>query len=177
MCTAALVQFAPAVDLQRERSLIVVRPSVGNSEKFHINLPFDRIFAGSRTGDTFSTFPAAAKWPDIKGLDGAASEVFKLRNSNDVVVGIAARISSSSDVSGRFIQWMLHLPARGSMFAEMQPGLSEGGYRDGLFVVGTREFENMNGTVQEYFDTDVAEGISGRLELRTSLTGKYGDEE
>ncbi len=177
MGTAALVYFTPAVDLHREESLISVQPNAGNREAFHINLPHDRILAGIRSGEQSSTFPAGVEWPQEKAFDGAASEIFKLRNSNDVVVGIAARISSTRDASGPFIQWMLHLPARGSMFAGMQIKLTDDGYRDGLLMAGTREFEEMTGAVQEYFNTDAGQDISGRLELVTSLLGRLGEEE
>lgn len=173
--TAALVYFVPAVDLHREVSLILVQPNLGNREVFHINLPHDRIFAGGRSVGQASTFPAGVEWPQEKAFDGATNEIFKLRNSEDVVVGIGARISSTSDTSGSFVQWMLHLPARGSMFAGMQLELTEEGYREGSLMAGTREFEGMTGAVQESFNTAVGEDISGRIELVMSLTGPQGD--
>lgn len=176
---ASLVYFVQTVDLHREASLISVRPNGGNSETFHINLPADRIFAGKRTDDKSSAFPAGLKWPNDDALNGAASEVFKLRNSNDIVVGIAARVSNSREPSGAFIQWMLHLPARGSMFVRMPLKAAEGGLRDGLLMAGTREFEVLNGGVSEYFNKDVADSefeVTGRLELVTSLVGPLGDE-
>ena len=177
---ASLVYFVQVVDLHRESSLISVRPNGGNSETFYINLPHDRIFAGKRTEDKSSVFPAGLRWPAEKELNGAASEVFKLRNSDDVVVGIAARISNSRESSGAFIQWMLHLPARGSMFLRMQLTPSEEGVREGLLMVGTREFEVLNGGVSEYFNGNVSDSeyeVSGRLELVTALVGPLGDEE
>ena len=177
---ASLVYFVQIVDLHRELSLISVRPNGGNSETFYINLPHDRIFAGKRTDDKSSVFPPGLRWPAEKELNGAASEVFKLRNSDDVVVGVAARISNPRESSGAFIQWMLHLPARGSMFLRMQLTPSEDGVRDGLLMAGTREFEVLNGSVSEYFNIDVTNSeyeVSGRLELVTALVGSLGDEE
>lgn len=176
---ASVVYFTQTVDLHREASLISVRANGGNSEAFYINLPADRIFAGNRSGEQSSTFPPGSKWPQTDALKGAASEVFKLRNSDDVVVGIAARVSNSQDSSGPFIQWMLHLPARGSMFLRMQLRSSEDGLRNGLLMAGTREFEVLNGGVSEYFNTDVADSeyeVTGRLELVTSLVGLLGEE-
>lgn len=175
----SLVYFVQIVDLHREPSLISVRPNGGNVETFYINLPHDRIFAGKRSDDKTSVFPPGLQWPAEKGLDGAASEVFKLRNSDDVVVGVAARISNSRDSSGAFIQWMLHLPARGSMFLRMQLTPSAEGLRDGLLIAGTREFEVLNGSVSEYFNGDIADAeyeINGRLELVTALIGPMGEE-
>ena len=177
---ASLVYFVQIVDLHRELSLISVRPNGGNSETFYINLPHDRIFAGKRTDDKSSVFPPGLRWPAEKELNGAASEVFKLRNSDDVVVGVAARISNPRESSGAFIQWMLHLPARGSMFLRMQLTPSEDGVRDGLLMAGTREFEVLNGSVSEYLNIDVTNSeyeVSGRLELVTALVGSLGDEE
>lgn len=175
--SAALIYFVPAVDLHREVSLILVRPNLGNREAFHINLPYDRIFAGGSPGERSGGFPAGVEWPKEPALDGARSEIFKLRDDNDVVVGIGARISSTTEASGSFIQWMLHLPARGSIFAGMQLTLKEGGFREGVLMAGTREFEGMTGTVQESFNTDAGEDISGRLELVTLLVGAQEDEE
>jgi len=172
---ATLVYVTPAVDLQREQSLISVQPNQGNREVFHINLPYDRIFSGSQNGGQNNAFPRAIAWPQQQALDGSDSEIFKLRNSKDIVVGIAARISSTKEASGSFIQWMLHLPARGSIFAGMQPGVTEKGDRDGLLLAGTREFHNMSGTLQERFDTDTGTDISGRLELVASLRTSPGE--
>ena len=176
---ASLVYFVQVVDLHREASLISVRPNGGNSETFYINLPADRIFSGKRSGDKSSVFPPGLQWPKDKSLNGAASEIFKLRNSNNVVVGIAARVSNSQETSGAFIQWMLHLPARGSMFLRMQLKPAEDGLRNGLLMAGTGEFEVLNGGVSEYFNTEVADteyDVTGRLELVTSLVGSLGDE-
>ena len=177
---AALVYFVQAVDLHRESSLISVRSNGGNFEAFYINLPADRIFAGNRSDDKSSSFPPGIGWPQDAALNGAASELFKLRNSDDVVVGVAARVSNPRDSSGAFIQWVLHLPARGSMFLRMQLKPSEDGLRNGLLMAGTREFEVLNGGVSEFFNTDVADSefeVTGRLELVTSLVGSLGDEE
>jgi hypothetical protein len=177
---AGFVYSAQVVDLHREVSLISVMPNGGNSETFFINLPQDRIFAAKRSEDTSSVFPAGVQWPRDIAPDGAVSEVFKLRNSDDIVVGFAARISNSRENSGAFIQWMLHLPARGSMLLRMQLSPSEDGIREGLLMAGTREFEVLNGGVSEYFNTDVADAefdITGRLEIVTALVGLLGDEE
>jgi hypothetical protein len=177
---ASLVYFWQAVDLQREPSLISVQPNDGNTETFYINLPQDRIFAARRSEDETSVFPPGIRWPEDRLLDGTADEIFKLRNSNDVVIGIAARMSNARETSGAFIQWMLHFPARGSMFLRMQLKPSEDGLRSGLLTAGTREFEVLNGTVSEYFNSDVADpefDVSGRLELVLSLVGPLGEEE
>ncbi len=177
---AALVYSSETVDLHREASMISVQPNGGNKELFYINLPQDRILAGRRSEDQTSLFPPGLVWPDDPLLKGAQSEIFKIRNINDVVVGIAARISNAQDTSGPFIQWMLHLPARGSMFVRMPLKPSADGHRRGLLMAGTREFELLNGEVGEFFNSEVASEeyeISGRLELHTKLVGRFGDDE
>lgn len=176
----ALIYYIPVVDLHREPSVISVLPNGGNSESFHINLPHDRILAGARNGSQVNALPEGVEWPRNAGLDGSQTEIFKIRNRADKVVGIAARISSVKDTSGSFVQWMLHLPARGTMFAGMDLNTSADGYRNGLLLAGTREFETLNGSVREYFNNDVADDeleISGRLELITALVGLLGDAE
>lgn len=177
---AALLYTVPAVDLHRESSLISVQPNGGNRESFHINLPQDRIMAGSQKGTTVSTFPDGLSWPNDRALDGSETEIFKLRNDDDAVVGIAARVSSSRDRSGPFVQWMMHLPARGSMFVRMQGSTPQDGRRTGLLVGGTREFESLSGQIKEHFDDQVIDdefGIRGRLEIVTALVAPLGEAE
>jgi len=178
--SAALTYFVSAVDLHRERSFIAVQPNGGNSETFYINMPHDRIFAGVREGDQVSNFPEQIQWPDDLGLDGSETEIFKLRNSENAVVGIACRISSGREASGSFIQWVMHLPARGTMFARMQLSTQQAGFRNGVLIAGTREFEVLNGSVREYFNSEAKSeefDITGRLELVTALVGPLGEEE
>ena len=176
----ALVYSVPVVDLHREASLVSVQPNGGHTETFHINLPQDRIMAAAQDGEKKSAYPIDLLWPDEDILDGAEVEVFKVRNTDEVVVGTASRISNKKDVSGPFIQWMVHLPARGTLFAHMNLGTSEGGIRDGLLIVGTREFETLNGSVKEFYNAEAKDedlDITGRLELVTSLVGVLGDAE
>jgi len=176
---AALFYSNQLVDLRREASLISVRPNGGNRESFYINLPQDRILAGAQSENQSDLYPPGLLWPDDPSLKRAETEIFKIRNSDDVVVGIGARISNAHDASGAFIQWMLHLPARGSMFVRMQLQPSKDGHRKGLLMAGTREFELLNGDVGEYYNSAVANDeyeISGRLELHTQLVGTHGDD-
>ena len=177
---AGLVYAVQAVDLYREPSLISVLPNGGNAETFYINLPQDRIMAAARNGDQSSAFPSDLQWPADEDLDGAQVEVFKLRNTNGKVVGMASRLSNPKDSSGPFLQWMLHLPSRGTMFVRMNLRTSEDGVRDGLLMVGTREFELLNGSIREFYNAEANDedfDISGRLELSTALVGTLGDSE
>jgi hypothetical protein len=146
---------------------------------FHINLPADRILAGKNSVSGQMVFPEELEWPADAALQGAGTEIFKLRNRDDTVVGIAARIDNARDDSGPFVQWMIHLPARGSLFVGLNIQSSDDGSRNGRFVAGTREFEHMSGSMREAYNASVKTddmGISGRIELETSLVRTAGDD-
>ena len=173
---AAFVYFYPVVDQHRERSLISVHANGGNSESFHIRLPDDRIMAGA-AGAPRST-PPGLEWPEYGFLANIQTELFKVRNENGIVVGAASRISGKSEQHGSFIEWAIHLPARGTMYVSMAPNPSPGGYREGSLRAGTREFQNLNGVVLERFAKDSlgpdSDG-SGRIELASALVGPAED--
>ena len=176
---AGLFYVAPVVNLEREASLVSVKPNGGKFEQFHINLPNDRVTAAKRSGEELSAFPEGLQWPEEIELDGAETEVFKLRNRNNVVVGIAARISNPQEASGMFVQWVLHMPARGTIVAGMQPTVAGDGHRPGRLLAGTREFGTLSGSVQEFYNSEAGDkdlGIRGRLEIETILVGAHAPE-
>ena len=75
---------------------------------------------------------------------------------------------SNSEQRENIIEWVLHLPARGSLYVAMQPDALEGGYRIGKLRAGTREFSALEGQVTERWvaDTSGLEGApAGRIEL------------
>ena len=169
---ASLVYFFPVVDQHRERSLISVHANGGNTESFHIRLPDDRIMAGV-AGAPRPT-PPGLEWPELDFLANFQAEMFKIRNENGVVVGTGSRMSGKSDQHGSFVEWALHLPARGTMYVAMAPNPSPGGYREGTLRAGTREFMMLNGVVLERFVSDNIASDSngvGRIELATALVG------
>ena len=169
---AAVVYVYPVVDQHREPSLIAVLPNGGNSESFHIRLPGDRIMAGA-TGSTEST-PLALEWPKHDFLANMQTELFKVRNEKGVVIGVASRLSGTSEQHRSFIEWVVHLPARGSMFITMAANPSADGYREGNLKAGTREFLTLNGAIIERFVNEVDDVDSddvGRIELVTAFVG------
>jgi hypothetical protein len=175
--SAALAYFVPVVDLHRERSIISVQPNGGNSETYRINLPRDRILVGLAGAD--SSIPAGLEWPIDTSLGNFQAEIFKVRDRNDVVIGVASRLASSTDASGSFIEWTLHLPARGTMYVQMEMDPTEDGYRNGFVRAGTRDFEYIGGSVSERFFAEVeAEDydIKSRIELVTALVGSKLDD-
>ena len=119
------------------------------------------------TGSIGST-PSALEWPEHDFLANMQTELFKVRNENAVVIGVASRMSGSS------VEWVVHLPARGSMFMTMAANPSADGYRKGKLRAGTREFLTLNGTIVERFVNEVDDldsGDVGRIELVTAFVG------
>jgi hypothetical protein len=155
----------PVVDQHRELSIISVLPNGGNTESFHINVPTDRIMIGA-PGQP-EPLPAGLLWPEDEILANVRTELFKIRNSRDKVVGVAARNAAKDGVTD-LLDWVLHLPARGSVFVNMSPDAMQGGYRIGRFRAGTREFAPLTGTMTESWIVDTTgeeDAPDGRIEL------------
>jgi hypothetical protein len=166
----ALAYYLPAVDLHRQTSLTTVQSNGGNAETFRINLPRDRILVGLSGAD--NSIPAGMAWPGEEKFGNFQAEIFKLRDRNDVVIGVASRLASAAEGSGSFIEWTLHFPARGTMYVQMDLDPSVEGYRNGVLLTGTRDFESLSGSVREQFVADVEDDdydTQGRIELMTSL--------
>ena len=164
-CSAAALYLIPAVDQYRENSIVSVELNGGNSESFHINIPTDRIMAGA-AGQS-SGQPAGVDWPEDEIFAGVSADIFKVRNKRDVVIGIAARTAAKeSDFDS--IDWIVHLPARGSLFVSMDPSQQEGGHRQGRLRTGSQEFETLTGTVEQRWVPDLSgeeDAPAGRIEL------------
>lgn len=166
--TVAVLWLVPMVDQHREPSIVAVQANGGQREIFHVNLPEDRIMAASSA--RARPVPDGLAWPDAGVLSGVQAELFKLRDANDVVVGVASRLAGPGDATGSIVEWSLHLPARGTLYASMQAGADASGYRDGVMRAGTREFFDLRGRVRERFFTEAgAQGTAGRIELTTAL--------
>lgn len=167
-----------AVDLHREPSLMSVQPNGGNSEIFRIDLPRDRILVGLVGTD--NALPAGLEWPGDELFGNLQAEMFKVRDRNDVVIGVASRLANVSEETGPFIEWVLHLPARGTVYLQMDLAASAEGHRNGRLIAGTRDFETLSGTVWERFITGIENedfDADERIELITAFIGRLGDEE
>lgn len=176
--TIAAVYYVPVVDQHREPSVVSVTPNGGNTESFHVNIPMDRIMVGSP--NQTNPLPPGLDWPDTDSMAGVRAELFKLRNARDMVVGIASRIAMESDKFGDGIEWVVHLPARGTFFLTMPPESADGVHRVGSLRAGTREFQPMRGSASERWvankDDDEEDAPLGRIELVTSFVGTFVDE-
>lgn len=171
VAAGALYAF-PAVDQYRETSIISVAKNGGNREAFHIKIPTDRIMSGAARQD--ATVPPGLEWPGDELLAGMRPELFKLRNARDAVVGVAMR-NAAADDHGDVVDWVLHLPARGSVFVNMEPDAKEGGYRIGEFRAGSREFEPLTGFLTERWVADTSgeeDAPAGRIELVATYVGE-----
>lgn len=167
------MHFIPAVDQQRETSIISVTPNGGNREAFHINVPMDRIMIGAQGRE--NAVPPGLKWPADERFSGIQTELFKLRNSRDAVVGVASRLAASDETVGSVIEWVLHLPARGSLFVKLRPQTVDGTRRVGEIAAGTREFSLLIGEMSERWVPDTSESEdapAGRIELVTTFVAE-----
>jgi len=164
MAAGALYSF-PAVDQFREVSIVSVAPNGGNSESFHINIPVDRVMVGATGKD--SSVPLGLMWPTDDIFENVRTEVFKVRNVRGAVIGVAARtVAKEGEVD--ITDWIIHLPARGSLFVNMESQPKEGRPRIGQLRAGSQEFDDLEGFVSESWvsDTSGEEGVPrGRIEL------------
>lgn len=168
----AALHFIPLVDQYREESIISVSTNGGNTETFHVKVPTDRIMIGAQ--GYASPLPAGMDWPDDPRFRQVRAELFKLRNSRDAVIGVASRFTSEAPEFGNVIEWVLHLPARGTVFARIQPQSGDGGRRLGDLHAGTREFGNLSGRISERWVAGTSasdQTPSGRIELLMTFVG------
>lgn len=168
---AAALYLYPVVDQHREASIVSVGPNGRNIESFHVNVPMDRILIGAHGNS--QPLPAAVNWPTDEELQDVRVELFKIRNARDTVVGVAARTAAKQG-SDDVIDWVLHLPARGSVFVNMQPEAFEGGYRRGELRAGSREFGQLGGVMTERWVPDTSgddDAPAGRIELLATFVG------
>ena len=169
---AGALYAIPAVDQIREASIVKVAPNGGNSETFHINVPMDRIMLGD--GGQAGGIPPGLEWPADEVLADVRAELFKIRNARDTVVGVAVRTAATSQENS-VIDWVLHLPARGSLFINMDVAPLEGGFRIGEIASGSREFGPLSGFMTERWianDSNEEDAPAGRIELLTSYVGQ-----
>ena len=176
--TVAAAYYVPVVDQYRESSVISVSPNGGNTESFRINIPTDRIMIGAPR--QAEPLPAGLRWPAEEQFDGVRVELFKVRNTRDTVIGVASRLVADSDRIEDSVEWVMHLPARGTFYVTMPAQPADGGQRVGTLRAGTREFGPMQGEVSERwvpntFDDD-PDAPDGHIELVTSLVGTFSDD-
>lgn len=172
LAAAGALYAFPAVDQEREASIVTVAPNGGNVESFHINIPMDRVMTGKQ-GEGVPV-PEGLNWPQDEVLSNVRTEMFKIRNARDSVVGVAVRTAARLD-GDTVIDWMLHLPARGSLFVNMEAAPRESGFRLGRIRAGSREFAPLSGMMGERWvanNSDDEDAPMGRIELRATYVGE-----
>ena len=170
--TAGVLYAFPAVDQKREASITTVAPNGGNFEEFRINIPFDRGMVG--LPGQANPVPPGLQWPDIEALAGVRTEMFKIRNANDVVIGLAIRNAVTNEDQD-VVDWVLHLPARGSVFVNMDAEPIADDYRIGGFRTGSREFAALSGVMTERWVANASNedgAPAGRIELLATYVGE-----
>lgn len=176
--TVTAVYFVPVVDQHRESSVISVSPNGGNTESFFISIPTDRIMVGAPRQP--EPMPPGLQWPTDELFSGVRVELFKLRNSRDTVIGVASRMVADSDRIEDSVEWVLHIPARGTFYVVMPAASVDGDRRVGTLRAGTREFRPMQGNVSERWvpntDDDDVDAPDGQIELVTSFVGTFSDD-
>lgn len=165
--------FLPVADLHREASIISVQPNGGNAELYRIHIPEDRILAGN--GESAELAPESLEWPVVLQAEGIGLELFKLRNRDDAVIGIASRLAVRGSATQPGIEWMLHLPARGTMYFPLAARSNADGVRSGPLRAGTREFERRSGSIRERFVTAGSDD-AGTIELTAALVSTLPDD-
>ena len=166
----------PAVDQQRVASIVSVSANGGNTESFHVNVPMDRIMVGGQA--QARALPAELEWPDDELLRDVRVEMFKIRNARDIVVGVAAR-TAADETDVKVIEWVLHIPARGSVYVAMDPQPLDGGVRRGELRGGSREFSRLTGFMTERWLADSSgeeDAPAGRIELQARYVGEQEEE-
>lgn len=166
------LHFLPAVNVSREISIISVSPNGGNSETFHVNIPADRILLAA--AGQINTVPPDLEWPAVKLFEGTRSEIFKVRNSKDAVIGVASRLAVQNNELGDVIEWVLHMPARGSMYVTLDQQAIDN-RRVGNLRSGTREFDGLQGSLAERWIAAKGEADElhdGRIELVASYMSR-----
>ena len=172
VAAAGALYAIPVVDQAREVSITKVAPNGGNVEVFRIDIPTDRVMVGSPA--QAEPVPPGMQWPNVEELAGVRTEMFKLRNARGLVIGVAIRNAATHE-GQNVIDWVLHFPARGSVFANIDPVPREGGYRVGGFRAGSREFAKLSGSMTERWvaNTSEEEGApAGHIELRAIYVGE-----
>jgi len=177
--TIAAAYYMPVVDQYREPSVISVTPNGGNVETFHVNVPMDRIMTG--VPNQSDPLPPGLDWPGDEIFAGVRAELFKIRNSRDLVIGVASRVAAESAEFGDSIEWVLHLPARGSFYVSLSPQSLDGISRVGQMSIGTREFQSLHGSVSERWvenaDDEDEDAPAGQIEIVTMFVGEFSDDD
>jgi hypothetical protein len=130
---AAAVFPLPSHD--RFASRIEVLTNGGRSETFLIHWPGDRVtLNGELPGAVLGSAGSIAVLPP-GGQGAAAAELFRLRDVDDHVIGVATRLTARQPDAGGWVgsvsNWMLMIPSRGLLLMTQENGADVGPVRLG----------------------------------------------
>jgi hypothetical protein len=153
----------------------------GRGEQFIIRLPADRIAAtGASAAGIRATTAAGASLPPDLTAQPLLVEHFKIRDSSNNVIGIAAR-HWTADAGGSGTAWSLLIPSRGAMLLTA-PGEPRGVLDTALQKAGYSAGNVWNGEVRVALAADETnavvaagsdefDGLEGRYTEVWTLTG------
>lgn len=121
LVVALAATFWPLPTHVRYRSITSVPPDGGREEEFIVHWPEDRI---ARPGEDRAGLPPAAAVGAAVLEDSAgrrvSAELFRLRDAEDNVIGVASRIAGTggaiADAGRSATNWLLVIPSRGALF-------------------------------------------------------------
>ncbi|HJP05222.1 MAG: hypothetical protein QF897_03585 [Gammaproteobacteria bacterium] len=181
--TLIAISFYPFQKAPRFPSSAAVLNNGGREEVFFIRLPDDRL--GNPRSATTAAFPRTAFASD--GNDRIVAELFRVRDTEGRVIGIASRITGTvAGIRGAagVTDWILVIPSRGALI------MSRGGVpvgeipelpanrmglpapKSGIMMHGTDEFSELAGFYAEKMNiekVDSAGIVHGELTLTTRL--------
>ncbi len=167
--------FVPWFPHVRLPSKTTVVANGGRGEQFIIRLPADRIAATgtSSAGLRVPNAAGGASLPPDLAAQPLLVEHFKVRDSSNNVIGIAAR-HWSTDASGTGTAWSLLIPSRGAMLLTA-PGEARGALDSALQKAGYSAGSAWNGEVKVALapDNDNAGVVAAGSDEFSGLEGRY----
>ncbi len=167
--------FVPWFPHVRLPSKTTVVANGGRGEQFIIRLPADRIAAtgASSAGLRVPSVAGGASLPPDLTAQPLLVEHFKVRDSSNNVIGIAARHWSTNS-SGTGTAWSLLIPSRGAMLLTA-PGEARGALDAALQKAGYSAGSVWNGEVQVALAPDDDNGgvVAAGSDEFAGLEGRY----
>lgn len=151
------------IDMTREKSVVKLIPNGINEEVFRINVPRDIVLDDNPQNPT----PVNLDWSSAAFLGDTQVNLFKVRDVNGRVVGVASRIVNNDANKESVSEWLLHLPARGNLYVLMSGNRTPDGAYEGYMQEGTGDFEGREGMLTERFlkDAGLATEPESAIEL------------
>lgn len=144
----------PLPSHERVRSIIDVEPDGGRMETFVVEWPDDLLHM-----------------PDQVAGAPAVPELYRLRNTEGVVIGVAGRINPGESPAPPSSGWLLVIPARGALFLGRDAATGE----SGRLLAGFEEFRGLSGRYEERWEGGgrAPDGsIRGRILISTRSIGE-----